>query len=114
MEYKYNGNLLYEDRIAQISKELMNEYNFITKSEAMLISTLESPISTDVDDLIKFRRLYNIIYIKRDKYTFDIIIKDILKLDRTNEIISNGIIRLLEYKDNNIFPDVKDIFKIDK
>ncbi len=110
MKYDYNGNLTYEERIALISHEITEYYPFITKSESILIATLEQPIDTNVTDIIKFRRLYNILSIKKDSNTFDIIINDMLKLDKNNEIISNGIIKLLEYKNTNIFPTVNEIF----
>ena len=110
MKYEYNGNLTYEERIARISYDIINYYPFITKSESILIATLEPPIDSEVNDIIKFRRLYNILSIKRDNITFDIILNDMLKLDKNNKIICNGIIKLLEYKNANLFPSVKDIF----
>ena len=110
MKYEYNGNLTYEERISLVSREITKYYPFITKSESILIATLEPPINNEINDVIKFRRLYTILFVKRDNNVFDIVLKDILKLDKNNEIIKNGIIKLLEYKNNNVFPDVKDIF----
>ena len=105
MEYDYNGNLTYEERIAKVSKEITNYYSFISKSESILVASLEHPIDDKIDDLFKFRRLYNILTIRRDNNTFDIVLNDMLKLDK-----KNGIIKLLEYKKNNIvFPNIKEI-----
>ena len=110
MRYEYNGNLIYEERVALVSKEIMNNYPFINKSEAILISTMEEPITSSVTDIIKFRRLYNILIVKQDTNTFDIILNDMLKLDKNNKIIQNGILKLLEYRNNNIFPSIEEIF----
>ena len=93
MKYEYNGNLTYEERIALVSNEIMNNYSYISKGAAYIISSLEPPITTKVDDTIKFRRLSNIFYITKNNE----IIAELLKLDRNIPSINNGINYILDY-----------------
>lgn len=93
MKYEYNGNLTYEERIALVSNEIMNNYSYVSKGEAYIISSLEPPITSKVDDIIKFRRLSNIYYITKN----DGIINDLLQLDREIPSINNGINYILDY-----------------
>ena len=98
MKYEYNGNLTYEERIALVSNEIMNNYSYVSKGAAYIISSLEPPITSKVDDNIKFRRLSNIFYITKNSE----IINDLLKLDRSIPSINNGINYILDYASGNI------------
>ena len=62
MEYSYNGNLLAEDRIIEVAKDIQKEYPEISFELAKNIATLEAPITTEANDEIRFRRLYNILF----------------------------------------------------
>ena len=93
MKYKYNGNLTYEERIASVSNDIMSNYSYVTKGAAYIISSLEPPITTKVDDVIKFRRLSNIYYITKNNDVID----ELLKLDRSIPSINNGINYILDY-----------------
>ena len=62
MNYEYNGNLLYSDRIENISNDILKKYTFLSKKQAIMASMMEPPITKDIDDEFRFNRLYNIIY----------------------------------------------------
>lgn len=106
MKYEYNGNLTYEERIALVSNEIMNNYSYVSKGAAYIISSLEPPITSSVDDNIKFRRLSNIFYITKNSDIID----DLLKLDRSIPSINNGINYILDYvfgnKKNLVYSDI--------
>ena len=69
MEYNYNGNLLVEDRINEVAKDIQKEYPEINYELAKSIATLEAPITTEVTDEMRFRRLYNILlFTQNDKH----------------------------------------------
>lgn len=111
MNYDYNGNLTFEQRIENVSNDITEYCPNITKSEAMLIATLEPPICTKVDDIIKFRRLFNIIFIKRNYDIFIKIICEMKKLDNTIDIIKNTLDMLCDYITNKSeFPRYEEIF----
>lgn len=106
MKYEYNGNLTYEERIALVSNEIMNNYSYVSKGAAYIISSLEPPITSSVDDNIKFRRLSNIFYITKNSDIID----DLLKLDRSIPSINNGINYILDYafgnRKNLVYSDI--------
>lgn len=107
MKYNYNGNLTYEERIADVSKDIIDEYPYISKSQSYLVAALEPPITTDINDAIKFRRLFNILFVTHNKEIFN----EILLLDRNISIINNGIDLLIDYfNGEKEFPNYSDIF----
>jgi hypothetical protein len=74
MEYKYNGNLLEEDRINLVAKEVTSKYPKININNAKEIAMLEGRISEEKNLEIQFNRMYNIILIEKDNND---IIKDV-------------------------------------
>lgn len=106
---EYNGNLEYEDRIAQVAKEIQESYNFITKAEAILIATLVPIINDFNNDINLLKRLY---YIMKVNHNYDsIIYKDILNINSNNDIVMSAKIKLGEYVNGNIkFPNYEEIF----
>ena len=105
----YNGNLTYEERIAQVVLEIQNSYSFITKSEAILVAALEQPITDYNNDINLVKRLYYIMHIN---HNYDnIIYKDILNINSNNDIVMSAKIKLGEYINGNTkFPTYKEIF----
>ena len=78
MDFKYNGNLTFDERVNQVAKEITDYYKDIKKSEALMIASLEDPITTDITPIIKFKRLYNIMFImQQDKNIFNKVYKDL-------------------------------------
>ena len=67
MKYEYNGNLLFEDRLDAVAKDILLEYPTIPFNIAKYIAAMEIPITTEVTDEMRFRRLYNILYVCRNK-----------------------------------------------
>ena len=67
MNYEYNGNLLYEDRLENVAKDIRLEYPTIPLHIAKYIAAMEIPITTEVTDEMRFRRTYNILYVCRNK-----------------------------------------------
>lgn len=111
MKYNYNGNLTNQERINEVALDIINYNPDITMKEALVIATLEPPITTEVDDSIKFRRLFNILFIKRDYKNFIKTIAEINKLDKNNVTIQNALIKLSEYANNKTnFPYYNEIF----
>lgn len=81
MKFDYNGNLEENKRIEQVSNEIMEYYPEITSGNAMLIALIEEPITTEVNNIIYFKRLFNILYIiHQDKTIFDKVYKDLLDI----------------------------------
>ena len=105
----YNGNLEYEERIAKVVKEIQDNYNFITKGEAILVASLEPIINDFNNDISLAKRLY---YIMRVNHNYDnIIYKDILNINSNNDIIISFKIAIEEYiKGNRKFPEYNEIF----
>ena len=63
MKYEYNGNLLEDERVELVSKEIISKYPEIDLEHAEEIAMLEGRISTNPNLEIEFTRLYNIMLI---------------------------------------------------
>ena len=63
MQYEYNGNLLEEDRINLVAKEIITTYPEIPIDKAKESAMLEGRISIDCNLEMVFTRLYNIMLI---------------------------------------------------
>ncbi len=110
MNYEYNGNLTYEERLFKVSKDIHKSYPNITLEESYLIATLEPPIN-EVTDEVKFRRLVNILFVKKDEKTIKKVFNEILLLNTNIDIINNGIYLLSKYYSGiGKFPEYSDIF----
>lgn len=109
MNYEYNGNLTYDERIDKVSKDINNIYPFISMKNSRLIASLEPPIN-EVTDEVKFRRLFNILFIERDKNLFKVLFDEILLLNRNSNLINNGIYLLVNYYNTGVFPKYNDVF----
>ena len=66
MKYEYNGNLLEEDRVLLVAKEIMSKYPEITFLQAQMTARLEGYISDNVTPDDKLNRLYNIMLINQN------------------------------------------------
>ena len=78
MELDYNGNLTYQERINKVSKEITSYYKEINEKDATLIASLEDPITTQPTLVIKFMRLFNILFvIQNNKSLFNKIYNDL-------------------------------------
>ena len=66
MKYAYNGNLLEEDRVLLVAKEIMSKYPEITFLQAQMTARLEGYISDTVTPDDKLNRLYNIMLINQN------------------------------------------------
>lgn len=66
MKYEYNGNLLEEDRIDLVAKEIIDNYPEIKIEQAREAAMLEGRITTTPDTKMKFDRLYNILLVLRN------------------------------------------------
>ena len=81
MDFEYNGNLEEKQRVLQVAQEITNYYPDITFEEAKLIASLEEPITNNVDEIMHFKRLYNILFIVRqDKKLTAKIYNEIIKI----------------------------------
>ena len=115
MKFEYNGNLLEEERINLVAKEIINKYPQINIEKAQEAAKLEGKISENIntDDILN--RLYNIMLVNSDnKSLVTIIFTDYLNLLKSTNIqINNKYIVLAEeindYLQNyNEFPIISD------
>lgn len=97
MIFEYNGNLLEEDRINLVVKEITSKYPQISIQKAKEAAMLEGKISSNktVDD--ELNRLYNIMLVNSEnKNIVTLIYKDFLKLLKENNVEDNNYIYLAE------------------
>lgn len=97
MIFEYNGNLLEEDRINLVVKEITSKYPQISIEKAKEAAMLEGKISSNktVDD--ELNRLYNImLFNSENKNIVTLIYKDFLKLLKENNVEDNNYIYLAE------------------
>lgn len=97
MIFEYNGNLLEEDRINLVVKEITSKYPQISIEKTKEATMLEGKISSNktVDD--ELNRLYNIMLVNSEnKNTVTLIYKDFLKLLKENNFEDNNYIYLAE------------------
>ena len=66
MKYEYNGNLLEEDRVLLVAKEIMSKYPELNFLQAQMTARLEGYISDEVTPDDKLNRLYNIMLINQN------------------------------------------------
>ena len=110
MNYDYNGNLLFAERINKVADAIITKYPEIKKEEAAFIASLEPPITTQVTDEIKFRRLFNIMFVKQnDKYIENKVFYDITEIYKNiygqNDKIDNLMNLLVDHMLNgSVFP----------
>lgn len=101
MIFEYNGNLLEEDRINLVVKEITSKYPQISIEKAKEAAMLEGKISSNktVDD--ELNRLYNIMLVNSEnKNIVTLIYKDFLKLLKENNVEDNNYIYLAERINN--------------
>lgn len=107
MNLDYNGHLTFEERVALITKELV-DYG-IGKDTALKIASIEEPITTnDIEDA-RYKRYSNILKINKNKDIEDKVIKDIFKYyKKGNKKIDKYIDDLSIYvKYNTELPEYK-------
>ncbi len=86
MKYEYNGNLLEEDRINLVAKEIITKYPQINLKQAKEIAMLEGKISTDCNLDTRFNRLYNIMLVmNNDINLVKIIYSDLINILKNNQ-----------------------------
>lgn len=86
MKFEYNGHLTFEERVEEVSKDIISKYKEIDIETAKKAAALESPITTNVNDEIVIRRLYNLALLNKD-----------------NEVIKNKIVYdMLDYYKDKI------------
>ncbi len=92
MKFEYNGNLLEEDRINLVAKEIVNEYPQISIEKAKEAARLEGRISTDKNIHDELNRLYNIMLINCDDRNIVLMVyKDFLDLLNDDNLEENNI-----------------------
>jgi len=106
MDYSYNANLSFEERVNKIASEIIKIYDRIDIDTAYKIASIEMPIDNDDIDDAKFKRLSNILFFcKNDEVLKNILIDDILKnyklIINKNEKIDNYVNDILVYKKYN-------------
>ena len=81
MDYKYNGNMLENDRIELVASEIIKKYPQIGIEKARDIAMLEERISEDKNIKMQFNRLYNIMLIMQsDKTLVKLVCADLIDI----------------------------------
>ena len=114
MEFEYNGNLLEEDRIDLVSKEIIDKYPMISIEKAKEAAMLERKISTQKNMLDELNRLYNIMLTNSEsKVIVSLVYKDFLKVINDNNAQSTIYYSMIEQINDYImgyseFPIISD------
>lgn len=98
MKFEYNGNLLEDERIALVAKEIIDSYPQISIEKAKEAAMLEGRISLEKTSNDELNRLYNIMLVNCDnKHIVSLVYKDFLNLLNSNKIEeNNNYINLIE------------------
>lgn len=120
MNFEYNGNLEEKERIIQVAQEIMKCYPEIDLERAKLIASLEEPITTDVNSVIYFKRLYNMLFVvQKDKTLFNKVYIEIVKIynlyltsGENDNIVDSMMSELNKYVNNERidFPIVSEFY----
>ena len=101
MEFEYNGNLNYMDRVKLVSNEIIRQYPEIEVESAMLAASLEDLITTNPTNEMKFKRLYNILFaVQNNKSIFNhvlIDIKNIYDLGYNSNLVESMMNELIRF-----------------
>ena len=98
MMFEYNGNLLEDDRINLVAKEITDKYPQISIEKAKDAAMLEGKISSNKTVNDELNRLYNIMLVNcESKNIVTLIYNDFLKLLKEEHIEEdNNYIYLVE------------------
>ncbi len=120
MNFEYNGNLEENKRILQVAEEIINYYPEISLETAKIIASLEEPITTEVNSVMYFKRLYNILFIiQNSTNVFSKIYKDIVNIynlyltsNNRDEILNRMMEELAKYvnKERLDFPVISEFY----
>ena len=108
MNFEYNGNLLEEDRINLVAKEIVHQYSQVSFEKAKEAAMLEGRISSSVTINDKLSRLYNIMLVNRnDKYVVSMIYPDFMSIlrDASLEEYENNYVVLADEINNYLLGD---------
>lgn len=95
MDFEYNGNLLEEDRINLVAKEIVNKYPQISLDKAKEAAMLEGRISTNKTVNDELNRLYNIMLVNsNNKEIVSMVYGDFVNLFDNNDLDKNNDIYL--------------------
>lgn len=86
MDYKYNGNMLENDRIELVASEIIKKYPQIGIEKARNIAMLEGRISKKKNTEMQFDRLYNImLMMQNDKNIVKLVCSDLVDILKDSE-----------------------------
>ena len=96
MKYEYNGNLLEEDRIKLVAKEITAKYPQISIENARKVAMLEGKVSGPKTIKDELNRLYNIMLINsEDKQIVKTVYQDFMNIIIKN-YYNDGIIKYID------------------
>lgn len=120
MKFEYNGHLEENKRIIKVANEIITYYSEIDFDTAKIIASLEEPITTLSNDIMRFKRLYNILFVtQNNRKIFSKVFIDIKKLYvdsiskiKTNYLISSMMDELIKYinYERNDFPIISEFY----
>ncbi len=114
MNYDYNGNLLENERIDLVAKEIINKYSQIPIEKAQEAAMLEGRISKDKTIYDELNRLYNIMLVNNaNKSIVSIVYKDYLDILNHNYLEEDTYINLAKGIEDYLnayaeFPNISD------
>ena len=122
MNFEYNGNLEENKRVLQVAEEIINYYPEIPLETAKTIASLEEPITTEVNSVMYFKRLYNILFIiQNNTNIFSKIYNDIVNIynlyltsNNNDDILNRMMEELAKYvnKERSDFPVISEFYQI--
>ncbi len=113
MNFEYNGNKTEKDRVTEVACDIISYYKELPPNIAIIVAKLENPITTKKDNLMLFKRLYNMLFVLNNqseyKNTYDKVVND---LGLTyNQIINNSSTNNEEVNlINNIYIELDNYF----
>ena len=112
MNFEYNGNKTEKERVNEVANDIINYYE-VSQNIAIVSAKLEDPITTEKNDIMIFKRLYNILFVLSNqneyKNTYEKIVVDLKTI--YNQIISDNSADNEEISFiNNIYSELDNYF----
>lgn len=120
MKFEYNGNLEEYERVNVVANEIIEIYPNINLDYAMVIASLEEPITMVPNAIIKFKRLYNILFVMQNNSDiFKLVLNDIknmyiqyIKEEKIEPLVDIIMSEILNYVDGERydFPIISEFY----
>lgn len=115
MDYEYNSNLEFEERVALVSKEIKTAYSYISDKSIMEAAILANVINDYVTNDNKFDRLYHILLVlNKNKEDSTVVFNDIYNIYEAgleNKMYNDMMVELINYYsgERDTFPYMSEV-----